>query len=114
MSGALVYILSAGYSTPVPKVIPPIHLQITEPCRHPTKDVQQTLEQCKGSKVWSTMDLRKGFHQLRLSKSTQELLTVVTLQGAYRPLTAPFGEKSIPAEFQWRMSNQVLSDLGWY
>ena len=84
--------------------------QITEPCRHPTKDVQQTLEQCKGSKVWSTMDLRKGFHQLRLSKSTQELLTVVTLQGAYRPLTAPFGEKSIPAEFQWRMSNQVLAE----
>jgi hypothetical protein len=35
---------------------------------------RQTLEQCKGSKVWSTMDLRKGFHQLRSSKSTQELL----------------------------------------
>jgi hypothetical protein len=56
------------------------------------------------------MDLRKGFHQLRLRKSTQALLTVVTLQGAYRPLTAPFGEKSIPAEFQWRMSNQVLAE----
>jgi len=83
---------------------------ITEPCRHPVKDVQQTLEQCKGSKVWSKMDLRKGFHQLRLSKRTSELLTVVTLQGAYRPLTAPFGEKSIPAEFQWRMSHEVLAE----
>jgi hypothetical protein len=37
-------------------------------------------------------------------------VTVVTLQGAYRPLTAPFGEKSIPAEFQWRMSNEVLAE----
>ena len=83
---------------------------ITEPCRHPVKDVQQTLEQCRGSKVWSKMDLRKGFHQLRLSKRTSELLTVVTLQGAYRPLTAPFGEKSIPAEFQWRMSHEVLAE----
>ena len=83
---------------------------ITEPCRHPVKDVQQTLEQCRGSKVWSMMDLRKGFHQLRLSKRTQELLTVVTLQGAYRPLTAPFGEKSIPAEYQWRMSHEVLAE----
>ncbi len=55
------------------------------------------------------MDLRKGLHQLRLSKRTSELLTVVTLQGAYRPLTAPFGEKSIPAEFQWRMSHEVLA-----
>ena len=63
---------------------------ITEPCRHPVKDVQQTLEQCKGSKVWSMMDLRKGFHQLRLSKRTQELLTVVDSSGGLSTLDCSF------------------------
>ena len=83
---------------------------ITEPCRHPTKDVRQTVEQCKGSRVFSKMDLRKGFLQLRLSEASQELLAAVTLDGVYRPLTAPFGEKSIPAEFQFRMSREVLAE----
>ena len=52
---------------------------ITEPCRHPTKDARQTVGQCKGSRVFSKMDLRKGFLQLRLSEASQELLAAVTL-----------------------------------
>ena len=65
----------------------------------------------KRKKKFATFDLRKGYHQCRLTKRAALLLAVATQDGLVIPITAPFGFHGLPAQFQFFISKEVLDEL---
>ena len=64
----------------------------------------------KGAKVFSTIDLRSGYHHIALGKSSRAKMAFVTPFGKYEFLMVPFGLAQAPAYFQLLM-NKVLKGL---
>ena len=64
----------------------------------------------KGTKVFSTIDLRSGYYHIALGKDSRAKTAFVTLFGKYTFLMVPFGLAQAPAYFQLLM-NQVLEGL---
>ena len=64
----------------------------------------------KGAKVFSTIDLRSGYHHIALGKSSRAKTAFVTPFGKYKFLMIPFGLAQAPAYFQLLM-NKVLHGL---
>ena len=82
-----------------------------EETRHPVKNQQEVLRRLKGKKRFGIVDLRKGYHQVKLTKRASILLAVVTHKGIVIPVTAPFGFHGLPAQFQYYISEMVLGEL---
>ena len=64
----------------------------------------------KGTKVFSTIDLRSGYYHITLGKDSRAKTAFVMPFGKYEFLMAPFGLAQAPAYFQLLM-NQVLQGL---
>ena len=64
----------------------------------------------KGAKVFSTIDLRSGYHHIALGKSSRAKTAFVTPFGKHKFLMVPFGLAQAPAYFQLLM-NKVLKGL---
>lgn len=60
--------------------------------------------------IFSKIDLNKGFHQVKLHKSSQKLTTFITPFGGYYYKRLPFGISSAPEEFVGRFA-QVLQHI---
>ena len=85
--------------------------KMTVPEAFPCKNAKKVIERLQGSRFFGICDLYKGFYQLPLTPDTSELLGVVTPDGLFQPLCAPFGPKQVPAAFQKRVSEEVLPGL---
>ena len=66
----------------------------------------------KGAKVFSTVDLRSGYHHLALGKDSRVKTAFVTPFGKYKFLMVPFGLVQAPAYFQLLMK-KVLEGLSY-
>ena len=64
----------------------------------------------KGAKVFSTIDLRSGYHHIALGKNSRAKTVFVMPFGKYEFLLVPFGLAQAPAYFQLLM-NKVLKGL---
>ena len=64
----------------------------------------------KGAKVFSTIDLRSGYHHIALGKSSRAKTAFVMPFGKYEFLMVPFGLAQALAYFQLLM-NKVLKGL---
>ena len=64
----------------------------------------------KGAKVFSTIDLRSGYHHVTLGRSSRGKTAFVTPFGKYEFLMVSFGLAQVPAYFQLLM-NKVLKGL---
>ena len=64
----------------------------------------------KGAKVFSTIDLRSGYHHVALGKGSRAKTAFVTPFGKYKFLMVPFGLAQAPAYFQLLM-NKVSEGL---
>ena len=77
---------------------------------HPLPKSDKMYVKLKGAKVFSTIDLRSGYHHITLGKSSRAKTAFVTPFGKYEFLIVPFGLTQAPAYFQLLM-NKVLDGL---
>ena len=78
---------------------------------YPLPRMQETMECMVGARLFSSMDLKSGFWQVKMSEESQQYtaFTVGSL-GVYEFLRMPYGLCNAPATFQRLMQN-CLSEL---
>lgn len=77
---------------------------------YPLKTLEEITAKIAGSKVFSKLDCKKGFWQIKLSPRTQRFLTFATPWGRYSCVKLPFGLCSAPEIFQQIMT-KLLSGI---
>ena len=77
---------------------------------HPLPKIDEMYAKLKGAKVFSTIDLRSGYHHIASGKSSRAKTAFVMPFGKYEFLVVPFGLAQAPAYFQLLM-NKVLKGL---
>ena len=77
---------------------------------HPLPKIDARYAKLKGTKVFSTIDLRSRYYHIALGKDSRAKTAFVMPFGKYKFLMVPFGLAQAPAYFQLLM-NQVLEGL---
>jgi hypothetical protein len=83
---------------------------ITKKDRYPLPLTTHLLDKLTNSKVFTTLDLRWGYNNIRLREGDETKAAFVTNRGLYEPLVMTFGLCNAPATFQ-RMMNDLFKDL---
>ena len=78
---------------------------ITEPDKYPVPHIQDFLAQLAGRRIFSKIDLIRGYHQIPVAKQDVHKTAVITQFGLYEFLQTPFGLKNAPRAFQWLMDS---------
>ena len=82
----------------------------TIPDRYPIPLLSDFTNELAGSRVFSTIDLKKGYHQVPIHESDVPKTAVITPFGLYEYVAMPFGLRNAGATFQ-RLMNTILQDL---
>ena len=76
----------------------------------PLPKIDENYPQLKGSKIYSTFDMRSGYYHMVLSKKVRPKPAFVSSYGKWEFKRCPFGLAQAPAYFQ-RLINEVLSSF---
>ena len=76
----------------------------------PLPKIDEIYARLKGSKIYSTFDMRSGYYHMVLSEESRPKSAFVSLFGKWEFKRCPFGLVQAPAYFQ-RLVNEVLSGL---
>jgi len=77
---------------------------------YPIPTIDDILPQLSKAKVFSVLDAKDGFWQVKLDEPSSYLTTFWTPFGRYRWLRMPFGISSAPEEFQ-RWQHEITEGL---
>ena len=80
--------------------------------RYPIPTVDELLHNMNGSKVFSKLDLKWGYHQLELSPESRQITTFVTHKGLYRYKRLLFGVSSASEQYQHEISTALAGIEG--
>jgi hypothetical protein len=82
---------------------------ITKKDRYPIPLVDELMDRLAGAKFFTKLDIRQGFHRIRIDPDSQDLTTFRTRYGMYKYKVVPFGLSNGPAVFQ-RYVNSTFFD----
>jgi len=73
-------------------------------------NIEEIFDSLDGAKIFSTLDLYSGYHQILMDDDSVEITTFTTKFGNYQFKVMPFGLTGAPATFQREM-NRILFPL---
>ena len=82
---------------------------LVEP-KYPIPLISDILDQLKGSRYFTTLDMTSGFQQLPVAEKSRDYLSIITTAGTFRPTTMPYGINSCAGLFQQTMI-ECFSDM---
>ncbi|KAE8893178.1 hypothetical protein PF007_g5544 [Phytophthora fragariae] len=86
--------------------------KITKKDVYPLPRIDETLEALGGALLFTTLDLRAGYWQIRMAEADRDKTAFTTKKGLYRFIRMPFGLMNAPSTVQ-RLMNGVLRGLTW-
>ena len=80
--------------------------------KHPIPTVDEIMESMSGAVKYSKIDLKDGYHQIPLEKSSRSITTFITHRGLFRYKRLPFGINSASEVFQHAIANAIRGTEG--
>ena len=81
---------------------------ISKKDRYPIPLIDELMERLNGAKIFTKLDIRQGFHRIRMDPDSEDLTTFRTRYGAYKYRVVPFGITNGPAAFQLFVNSTFL------
>nr|GEY91939.1 reverse transcriptase [Tanacetum cinerariifolium] len=87
--------------------------KLTVKNRYPLPRIDDLLDQLQGSSVYSKIDLRSGYHQLRVKDEDIPKTAFRTRYGHYEFQVMPFGLTNVPVVFMDLMNRAKVDAAGY-
>jgi hypothetical protein len=85
--------------------------EVTVKNKYPLPRIEYLFDQLRGANVFSKIDLRSGYHQLRIRPSDIPKTTSITKYGIYEFMVMSFRLMNAPAYFMYLMNNVFMDYL---
>jgi transposase InsO family protein len=82
---------------------------LTTKDRYPLPLIDELLERLSKARIFTKLDIRQGFHRIRIDSESEDLTTFRTRYGQFKYKVMPFGLTNGPAIFQ-RFVNNIFKD----
>jgi hypothetical protein len=85
--------------------------EVTIKNKYPPPRIEDLFDQMKGASVFSKIDLRSGYHQLKIRESDIPKTAFHTWYGLYEYIVMSFGLTNAPAYFMYLMNKVFMEYL---
>ena len=85
--------------------------KVTVKNRYPLSRIDDLFDQMKGAQVFSKIDLKSGYHQLRIQEVDIHRTTFRIRYGHYEFIVVPFGLTNVPSMFMSLMNGVFCTYL---